>query len=259
MAKITIAIPTYKRAGQLAGKDYFKNAVYVLPESQRDEYLKVLPSKRMAVIPDDCDGNIARKRNWILDNMPRPLLMLDDDVKRIMMTEGVHKTIRGKYGFKASEKTVMTPDQAQMVIEQGFNLAYQWGCVLWGINVNTDGRNYQQYKPFSLSQVVLGPFQGHLDHPLRYDERMGTKDDYDFSLQVLHRYKKILRINKYAYDCAHGVNSGGIVSTRSMERETAYCRAIERKWGRRIISYPLKAKKMGDLLNGRVNIPIAGV
>jgi hypothetical protein len=75
---------------------------------------------------------------------------------------------------------------------------------------------------------------------------------------VLHRHKKVLRVNKYAYDCEHGDNAGGIVSMRTWEREVAYCRAIERKWGRHIISYPLEPKKMGDLLNGRVNVPIGG-
>jgi hypothetical protein len=153
----------------------------------------------------------------------------------------------------------LTPEQTDAVIRNGFNLAHQWGCVLWGLNVNTDGRNYQQYRPFNLSSVVLGPFMGHLDHDLLYDETMGTKDDYDFSLQALNRYRKVLRMNKYAYYCDHGDNGGGIVSMRTMKREMDYCRAIERKWGRHIIRYPLEPKRMSQILNGRVNVPIAGV
>ena len=66
--KLNICIPTYKRAGALDGKEYFGSAKYILPESQRDEYIKTLPIKRMVVIPDENDGNIARKRNWILKN-----------------------------------------------------------------------------------------------------------------------------------------------------------------------------------------------
>jgi hypothetical protein len=107
--------------------------------------------------------------------------------------------------------------------------------------------------------VVLGPFQGHLAHGLKFDERMGTKDDYDFCLQVLSKHKKVLRLNKYAYYCDHGDNAGGIVSMRTLEREIHYCRAIEKKWGREIISYPLKPRKMTELLNGRVQVPVAGV
>ena len=250
--KVNIAIPTYKRSRALAGRDYFKTAKYVLPESQRDDYRKVIPASRMIVIPDEWDGNIARKRNWILKNIDRPLLMMDDDVKCIIHSE------KGKRA-RVRQKIPLTPKAAEAFIQSGFHLAAEWGCVLWGINVNTDGRNYQQYKPFSLTQMVLGPFQGHLDHDLMYDERMGTKDDYDFCLQALNKYRKILRLNKFAYDCRHGDNSGGIVSGRSWEREVEFCRAVMKKWGSKIISYHIPPQKTGDLLNGRVNVPIKGV
>lgn len=145
------------------------------------------------------------------------------------------------------------------VVAAGFNLAHQWGCVMWGINVNASRVIYQQYKPFSLTQCVLGPFSAHLDHNLFYDERMKSKDDYDFSLQVLQRHKKILRLNKFYYKCDHGDNDGGIVSMRSMRAEKEACRAIMRKWGTDIIRYNLNAKKITDLLNAVVNIPIKGV
>lgn len=253
-AKVFIAIPSIGRADALKGYHYFPSARYVVPQSQAAAYLKKVAKSRLVVIPDEADGNIARKRNWILQNLPRPLLMIDDDVARLVMTEGRYDK-DGRFLGCAAEKIPLTPDQAVDVIAQGFNLAHHWGCVLWGINVNTDGRNYQQYKPFSLTNVILGPFQGHLDHGLLCDERMGSKDDYDLSLQALNKHRKVLRLNKFAYDCDHGDNAGGIVSMRTMERETAYCRAIEKKWGRHIISYPLKPKKMGDLLNGRVNVP----
>ena len=253
---INIVIPTYKRAGALVGKDYFETAKYVLPESQRDDYKKTLPAKRMIVIPDESDGNIARKRNWILNNIERPLVMMDDDVRQIVTVEGVYSggIFKGK-----SRAIALTLAQAQTVIENGFAMAEEWGCVYWGINVNTDRISYQQYKPISLTQLVLGPFNGHLRHDLFYDERMGTKDDYDFSLQVLRKYKKLLRFNKYSYTCEHGTNPGGLIGYRTRELETKYCKAIMKKWGTHIIKYKLPGEKMADLLNGTVNIPIKGV
>lgn len=251
--KLTIAIPTYKRAKRLVGKDYFGSAVYILPESQRDDYLKVLPMKRMVVIPDSVDGSIARKRNWILKNLARPVLMIDDDVRCLRHTESMERRDKPKQMIE------LKPEEAEDFIRKGFNLAKEWDCVLWGINQNTDGRNYQQYCPFKLTQVILGPFQGHLEHDLLMDERMGTKEDYDFSLQMLRKHKKILRLNKFSYDCDHGENEGGIVSMRTMEREMEYNRRIMAKWGRKVISYPDKPRKMVDLLNGRVYVPIKGV
>ena len=60
---MNIAIPTYKRANGLLGVEYFPTAKYVLSESQRDDYRKVLPAARMIVIPDEHDGSVAKKRN----------------------------------------------------------------------------------------------------------------------------------------------------------------------------------------------------
>lgn len=252
---MNVVIPSYKRADKLVGKDYFYYAKYVIPKSQEKDYLKVLKAERLIVIPDSHDGNIPKKRNWILKNVARPLLMIDDDVKNLCMVEGMHDVSK-KDHQKATEKVYLEPDHALKIIKNGFNLAHQWGCIFWGINLNTDGRNYQQYKPFSLNQVILGPFQGHLKHDVLFDERMGTKDDYDFSLQVLNKYRKVLRLNKYSYDCEHGFNAGGLCSMRTMEKEKEYCRRIMGKWGDKIIKYNLNAKKYTDLLNGRVNIPI---
>jgi hypothetical protein len=245
---VRVVIPSYKRADKLAGKDYFPYAVYVVPESQRDDYLRELPPERVLTCRDEEDGNTARKRNWIFKNVERPLLMMDDDVEYLVHAEA------GKQQVKLS------PEEAEAVIVHGFNLAHEWGCRIWGINVNVDGRNYQQYKPFSLSSVILGPFMGHLYHELKYDERMDTKDDYDMSLQALNAHRKILRMNKYAYYCKHGDNKGGMVAQRTWEREVAACKAIMRKWGRGVIKYNIEApKKFGDLLNGRVSIPIGVV
>ena len=255
---VNIVIPSYKRAGAVKGYRYFRTARIVIPESQADDYRAHYDPARLIVIPDEADGNIARKRNWILRNVPRPLVMIDDDVRAVMMTEGKYDAA-GKFIGGSAQRIRLTPAQAENLIVNGFNLAYSWGCPLWGLNVNTDGRNYQQYKPFSLTLPILGPFQGHLEHDLLCDERLDMKDDYDFSLQALNKYRKILRMNKYAYDCAHADNKGGIVAMRTMKRETDACRAIERKWGRDIIRYPLNPKKQTELLNGVLNVPIAGV
>ena len=169
MAELSIVIPSYKRADFLAGYDYFKTAKYVIPESQYTEYVENRDKKRFIVCPDSEDGNLVRKRNWILRNIPRPLIMLDDDIDKVTMCEG------GEY-FKehgrAKQQIPLTPEQALDVFIQTANLAYQWGCHMFGFNVNTDGRNYQQYKPFSLTQPVLGPCQGHLEHDLFYDENI---------------------------------------------------------------------------------------
>lgn len=256
MAELNIVIPSYKRYDNLPGYDYFYTAKYVVPESQYEKYIEGRDSERFIAIPDDQDGNIARKRNWILKNIPRPLIMIDDDVDMLTMCEG------GEYFKKhgtAQQKIPLSPEDAMAVFIQTANLAYEWGCPMFGFALNTDGRNYYQYRPFNLTQPILGPCTGHLSHNLMYDEKMDLKEDYDISIQALSKYKKILRFNKYAVNADHKNNKGGCVSYRTMEREEAACRAIEKKWGSKIIHYNTKSGKYTSYLNGIVHIPINGV
>ena len=254
---MNIIIPSFKRSHHLPGLDYFKTAKFVVPESQRDEYLKTVPISRLIVIPDDQDGNIGRKRNWVLRNIPRPLVMIDDDVRAITYTEG------GQYfeDFgRAKQKIPMNPDRILDWMANGFNLAAGFGVKMWGLNINTDGRNYRQFLPFSLTKITLGPFQGHLNHDLEFDESVGSKDDYDMFLQQINTFGKVLKLNKYSYDCDHGTNSGGIVSFRTMEREIDWAKQIMRKWGKKTIQYKLPPKSMTDVLNAKkINIPSKGV
>lgn len=258
MAELNIVIPSYKRWDSLPGYDYFPSSKIVIPESQADLYIKKAgrDSKRFIVIPDDADGMLTKKRNWILKNVPRPLVMLDDDVDKITMCEGGEYFKR--YG-RAKQCIPLTSEQAEDVLRQIANLAYMWGCPMFGVNCNTDGRNYQQYKPFSLTQVINGPCQGHLEHDLLYDEKMELKEDYDMSLQMLNKYKKILRANKYAYNAKHGDNKGGSAAFRTMEREIEACKAIEKKWGTKLIHYNIDKGRYSGLLNGIMKVPIKGV
>ena len=253
---MNVVIPTYKRANALAGKDYFTFARYVLPESQRDEYAKVLPADRMIVIPDDQDGSITRKRNWILNNIERPFCMMDDDVEYLLMMEGRSREKSRFISYQRIDQEIVLD-----VIKHYTDLACQFGAKLWGVSQRTSGdeREYKEWRPFSLTNVILGPFQVHLDHNLMFDDRMGTKDDYDMALQHFLEYRMVLRVDKLAYKCGHGDNAGGIVASRTKEREEAYCMAIMKKWGTKVIRYKMPAKKMGDLLNGKVSVPIKGV
>ena len=248
---MNIIIPSYKRSDNLKGKDYFHMAKYCVPESQKQDYIDAVGEERVVAIPDQYDGDIVKKRNWILKNIPRPLIMIDDDVSCLM------------YWDKRDENYLSKKYPSDLLIDlfQEFvSMAQQFDVKLFGLAQNKDDRQYKEFAPFNLSHIILGPFQGHLDHDLIFDEKVGSKDDYDMALQQLNKYKKVLRFNKFAYDCEHGDNKGGIVSYRSKDKEIEYCKRIMFKWGKKIISYQLPPRKMTDLLNAKkVNIPIKGI
>ena len=248
---MNVIIPSFKRSENLIGKDYFFMAKYCVPKSQEEEYIKQVGKDRIIVLPDAEDGDIIKKRNWILNNISRPLIMIDDDVKNIQFWNDRKENYLSKEFPKESLNNLF---------KELINMAEQFGVKLFGLSQNQDDRQYREFLPFSLSNLILGPFQGHLEHDMIFDKRVGTKDDYDMALQHLNKYKKILRFNKYAYDCEHGDNKGGIVSYRSKEKEIEYCKAIMLKWGKKIIQYKIPPTKMTDLLNAKkVNVPINGV
>ena len=252
---MNVIIPSYKRSHDLKGKDYFFMAKYCVPESQKDKYIKEVGKDRVITLPDNEDGDIVKKRNWILKNIPRPLIMIDDDVKSINYYENRKGENNGEHKNKELDK-----HELNNFFKHNFQLCEDFNCKMWGLGQNEDNRIYKEFLPFNLSNIVLGPFQAHLEHGLLFDNRVGTKDDYDMALQQLHKYKKILRLNKFSYECEHGDNKGGIVSYRSKEKEIEYCKQIMLKWGKKIIQYKIPPQKMTDLLNAKkVNVPIKGV
>jgi len=252
---MNIIIPSYKRSHDLKGADYFYMAKYCVPESQKKEYINVLGKERVIAIPDDCDGDIVKKRNWILKNIAMPLIMIDDDVESI----GYYENRKGENDGEHKKKT-LPKDYLIEFFVHSFDMCSQFGAKMWGVSQNEDNRIYKEFLPFSLSQMCLGPLQGHLNHDLIFDEKVGTKDDYDMALQQLKAYSKILRWNKFHYICEHGDNKGGIVAYRTKDKEIEYCKNIMLKWGKKIIQYKIPPQKMTDLLNAKkVNIPIKGV
>lgn len=228
-------------------------AVVAVPAAQASKYREHY-GKRVIVVPDRHDGQIARKRNWILNEFVEDddVIMIDDDVSGIWKFESPNGTTErvGEYRHKLNGEAVR-----QLALES-FEIARGFHTVLWGMNQHHAFWTYRA-SPITLTNVILGPFMGIVKGcKLRFDERMGAKEDYDFSLQVLRRFRCIVRWQKYHYMADHGNNAGGITVQRSFEKEKAWAQAIMRKWGSSVISYDLRKK---SILNGRVNCPIEGV
>lgn len=246
-----ILSPSWKRANICTSHEYFTNLKYVVCESQKDDYLESnLP---IVTCPDSAQGNVSRVRNWILDYAKNEdLLIVDDDIKNI-----------GYWDGNNSKK--LSSEEADEFIENGFNLAKQFGVRMWGINIIGDKGAYREYTPFSLTNVILGPFGGFINCDLRYDENLPLKEDYDMSLQVLNKYRKILRINYAHYNCEQHTNLGGCAEYRTLDEEKSQFDLLRKKWGSDIVktdsqkrSVNRKRQESYDI-NPIIKIPIAGV
>lgn len=238
-----VFIISYKRAGKVTSDKVFQNAYVVIPKSQEEEYKKydLKNECEYLVIPDEGDGNIARKQNYILRNYRGNVVIVDDDYSYIGLYEGM-------------KLKKLNCDEIDTFIEKGFILAEDLGTTLWGLNMNTDKMTYREYSPFSMLSPILGPFQAHLNRgEFLYDERLFLKNDYDMSLQVLRKYHKLLRLNKFHYSVDHIKRAGGSSTHRTWEKEQEHNRRLEKKWGSNIV------RLREDSINPIVKIPLKGI
>ena len=245
-----VAIPSYKRAGKVRTLKISPFAKLWVPESQGDDYRAEYGEDRVVTIPDDRDGNVARKRNAISDLIDSDrYVMMDDDITSISYWE-------------AGRKTKIHGDDLKEFIKSGFELADELGVKLWGLNQQSDIIVYHTYAPFSLLSPILGPFTGQIRSKIRYDEEVAPREDYDFWLQHIHTFRKTLRFNKFHYAHDHGKLAGGVVSARTADRQAKTFDRMEKKWGSSVLKLGGSAGPSGrsgqNMLNMKVNIPIPG-
>lgn len=237
-----IYIPSYKRAKDCKAAQWLSEAVICCHEFEAEEYSKHNQNKIMT-IPDELAGKgMATIRNWILNCAMHneDVLMVDDDVTKVGY-------------FEQRKRHALTEQQVYEFIENGFRMCREAGTILWGINLLEDKQAYREYAPLSLSSVVLGPFMGIINNSLRFDDELGLKEDFDYSIQVLNKYRKILRFNKYHYSVGHLVGKGGCISYRTSQREKEQMKRLVKKWGNKIVKF-----KDGDV-NPMIKVPISGI
>lgn len=259
--KISICCPSYKRP-KVESLDYLSFVKVYVDNKEYDDYIKANKGfeKNIISVPDGIQGNVSRIRNYILDQEFKQgadvVCIIDDDLKGIYHFENEN-------GYAYKEKLV-TEDEFMDFIEKNTILCKEFGFKLWGVNLNKDALNYKHCLPFNTKAVILGPFSCHLnDSEIRYDETLPLKEDYDLAIQHLNRYRGILRLNKYHYNCKQSVNPGGCATYRNREREEQQLKALQRKWGSKIVKQDKtnkgdKEKVYADY-NPIIHIPIKGV
>ena len=255
MKDATIVSPSYRRADGLLSHLLFPGLVYCVGESEQEEYEAA--GVEVMTCPDEVNGNIARARNWILDqHAGENVLLVDDDIKRVC---------RWKKAGQGWDAKPLTPGDVGELIEGAFTLCAEMGARLWGINPAIDRGGYREHTPFSLSSYISGSFSGFIDPALRYDERLPLKEDYDMTIQQCDAYRRVLRLNMlHMVKDDHG-NRGGCASYRTLDREREQLQLLRQKWGGRIVRVDHgkfrthRVKEASYDINPIIRIPIGGV
>lgn len=66
--------------------------------------------------------------------------------------------------------------------------------------------------------------------PLRFDENLRLKEDYDYTAQHLYRYGRVARVGSLLAGYRHGTNPGGAVAYRNPDEEQAAIALLKAKW-----------------------------
>lgn len=259
--KISVCCPSYKRP-KVETLDYLPYVKVYVDNKEYQDYIDANKGfeKNIISVPDGIQGNVSRIRNYILDQELKDndvVCIVDDDMKGIYRYEGDKKYCYNKTLVKANEFLNFIEKYTIMCQDLGFKL--------WGVNLNEDALSYRQYSPFSTTAIILGPFSCHLKNDIRYDENLPLKEDYDLAIQHLNKYRGILRVNYYHYNCKQSKQAGGCATYRNYEREKQQLEALQNKWGKKIVKVDnsknanqKKESKEFDY-NPIITIPIKGI
>lgn len=254
--KITVNCPSYKRP-KVKTLSYLPFCKVWVDCDEYDEYIKANKGYEDNIIsvPKGVQGNVSRIRNYILDqefsNGVDGVILVDDDMRGMFYwgEDGKSHKIEANYFLEWAEKYFTMCDDA--------------GLKMWGVNVNPDRRSYRSFKPFSFLCFTGGPFQAFLNNPLRYDETLPLKEDYDMVIQQCNKYRGVFRVDFCYYDVLQSENKGGCAAYRNREREREQLLAIRKKWGGRIVRFD-KTNRSGkqerfEDYNPIIRLPIKGV
>ena len=242
---IRFIVPSYKRADNVVTNNYIeKNCVLAVHDFEAEEYKEHNKDSEIMILPDRTKGNMGAVRNYIKDNAEADVcVMMDDDVYTI------------GYYEQGKKKTI---DQGGLIekIKDWYYISIDLGIKLFGVNILDDAKAYREYTPFSFLAPILGPFSCIItkDNPLRYDERLGLNEDYDFFIQNIQKYKKVLRCNKFHYIADHLDKPGGCGAYRLLDNERKQAEIMQGKWGENIVRYDFSKGT-----NPKIYLPIKGV
>lgn len=254
---VPIISPSYMRAGATLTQGAFHDVIFAVHEFEADAY-RDAGDGDVWVLPDELRGNLSKVRNYIQDHANdefdcEEFIVCCDDISHIGWFEG-------------NQPHKMTKDQVDEFIEMGFILARDIDVKMWGMNCKgCDKGSYREYTPFSCKSYISATFGGFRRLDLRYDERLPLKEDYDMCLQILNKYRRLLRINYAFYVSKLHTNKGGCASIRTMERERQQLDLLQAKWGKKIVqtdsgaSSVQRQKKAAFDFNPILKCPIGGV
>lgn len=181
-------------------------------------------------------GGLCRSRNAAIDAAQATgatCLQMSDDLTRIQVAvQGPTKVIAQDAEFR----------HVVSLILQGMAQA---GAKLGGAAPTNNPFYANVKKPVHASAFIVGDFivvDGRC--PLRFDEAMTLKEDYDYTLQHLMRYGAVARRDDVLLTFQHRTNAGGAVAARTPALEQENIAVLKRRWPQFIVDNPRRPNEV---------------
>lgn len=212
-----VCIPSKGRSKTITSDKLFnkENTFIFIPEDEFELY----EGNRVSV-PSEIRG-ITGTRNFILDwcrsKGIKNHIQVDDDAT------GFFKIEKGK-------TSQVSPYDFHLLLENMFEMTEHWGAKAFGFGMASDPKFYRCYSPFSTQSIIAANIIGIIENECRFDEKCIVKEDYDYSMQHIYKYKRVIRLNKYFLKVKHLSNVGGCVSYRTFDTEKNIFKYLLQKW-----------------------------
>lgn len=172
-------------------------------------------------------GNLMDSRNLALGYAQwreKHCVQLSDDLRMLRLTTSKNNSERKPLSMRDAVKRMHNAMRSEDV-------------KLVGV-APTDNAFFYNHE-FSRNLFIVGDMiMVHADCPLRFDTVMTLKEDYDYTLQHLQTYGKVIRCNQILASFLHRTNRGGAVTYRSPDREDENIAYLKHKWPGHIFDNP---------------------
>ncbi len=241
-----IISPSYKRSKTCKTHLLIPELEYAVHEFEAEKYLK--EGLKVVVIPDKLKGNLSRVRNYIKEKHLKEFgYMVDDDIEAFKRWDSVNNNFVLK---------TLNVEEVSEMLEGMKNLAEQMQVKLVGMNIIGDKGSYREYTPFSFTNYISASLMGIFETNIKFDEKIPLKEDYDLTLQMLNKYRKVLRFNYYHMVKKDHENIGGCADVRTVKFEKQQMEMFQKKWGSKIVRFDAHDPKD---INPIIKPPIKGI
>jgi len=154
---------------------------------------------------------------------------MDDDMMKIEMAAGK--------GNKALTTIKHVIGEMESALEgSGMNLA--------GVAPTPNDFYYNPNKPFSFRNFVIASLMAIKPCGIWFDEKLRTKEDYDYTLQHINKFGGAVRLNYILASFRHYGNKGGVVDYRTSDLEQESIAYLKKKWPSCIMDNPRRENEI---------------